>query len=125
MRSFCVPAILGSYVILFVEAFLTPGVFRPPYPSKGKIAEAICLLLSGGFIAYVMLKRIYEAPKKNYSKRGYHSLLLLNAYAGLLFLVNDEAFGFNKIPLRVAVGVYFIYGVYITAGIHINHVSLV
>ena len=64
MRSFCIPAILTTYAAFFVEAFLLPGVLSPPYPSEGKIIEAINLLVVVGFVEYVMLKRIWDAPKK-------------------------------------------------------------
>lgn len=123
VRSFCMPAILSSYVIFFVESFLLPGVLRPPYPAKSKIAEAIWLLISVGFVVYVMLKNIYEAPKKNYNEQGYHALLLMYSYASLSFLGVGAFPKLYPIPLRWVLGIYFIYGVYITAGIHINHVS--
>ena len=64
VRSFCIPAILITYAAFFVEAFLLPGVLEPPYPSVGKIIEAVYLLIAVGFIEYVMLKRIWDAPKK-------------------------------------------------------------
>lgn len=125
MRSFCIPAILTTYAAFFVEAFLLPGVLSPPYPSEGKIIEAINLLVVVGFVEYVMLKRIWDAPKKNYNKRIYHHLLLFSAYWGL-FSLGIEAFPkLFQIPLRCILAIYFIYGVYITIGIHKNHLSLV
>lgn len=124
VRSFCIPAILITYAAFFVEAFLLPGVLKPPYPSVGKIIEAVYLLIVVGFIEYVMLKRIWDAPKKNYNKRTYHFLLLLSAYWGL-FSLGIEAFPkLFQIPLRWILAIYFVYGVYITIGIHKNHLSL-
>ena len=108
MRSFCIPAILSTYAVFFVEAFLLPGVLSPPYPSEGKIIEAINLLVVVGFVEYVMLKRIWDAPKKNYSKHTYHFLLLLSAYWGL-FSLGLEAFPkLLQIPLRWILAIYFV-----------------
>ena len=125
MWSFCVPAILGTYTIFFIEAFLTPGAFRPLYPSKNEIIKAIAMLVGVCYIDYKMLRRIYNsAVKRVYNKSAAHVAILLSAYWGL-FSIGVEALNFFQSSIRSWCGwvlcAYFIYGIYIAAGIHKNH----
>lgn len=120
-RSFCIPAILVTYTIFFIEAFLTPGVFRPPYPSCAKILQAIATLLFVGFEEYKMLRFFYRVYRHRWSGRV-HAMLLLTAYWSLFSIGLEALTFFIKSWYGWVLDAYFIYGIYIIIGIYKNHI---
>ena len=125
-RSFCIPAPLVTYGVFLAEAFIQK-VFTPSYPSEvkdiGLTLEAIVSLVFVGHVEYILLKALYKVRHTYKGAHPWHFLLLSSYWSlvscGLDFLYLlqpsiNSWFGWVLVA-------YFIYGIYITIGVHRNH----